>query len=134
MVSGVLAKNDQVSCKKLGLSQLKMYKETLKLIYNNPEFKDAYNNESEDTLLKMLSYMEIIRKKSPDLVKESLMDMQNSDNNLEDVDVEDLTRQFINENIKSFRKLSQLPFEFQPPKGSMESLAKLSYRFIISEN
>ncbi|OGH95910.1 MAG: hypothetical protein A2287_06295 [Candidatus Melainabacteria bacterium RIFOXYA12_FULL_32_12] len=114
-------------------SQLKPYREVLKMVYDNPQFKAIYENESRETVLKILAYLETIREKSYELIKETILDVQIR-TDMDDTEIRDFTKQFINNNLEAVRKLSYLPIELQPSKESMKTLAKLSFKSVISQN
>jgi hypothetical protein len=111
MTTMLLAKDEISSLKP---SHFKQYRNALKLVYSNPEFKAAYRYESGDKVLKMLSCIEIISKKGEEILSEDT----------------DITKQFINDNIGSVRKLSLLPAELQPSREAIETIAKISLTLI----
>lgn len=119
---------------KLKISQLKPYKNVLKVVYNNPDFKNACKSESNITILKMLAYLETLREKSQELVKEILTDVHGNDSKIKEDDIKVFTNQFINNNIETVRRLSMLPLELQPSRESLETLTKLSFGNNISCN
>ena len=136
MSSTLLSKNNTEYTSldaKLKPSQLKPYREVLKIVYDNPAFKSIYKRESRETIFKILAYLETIRHKSYQLIKETILDAKNSTYSETDEDeIREFTKQFINNNLEAVRKLSYLPLELQPSKESMKTLAELSFKSTIS--
>ena len=113
-------------------SQLKPYRNTLKMVYDNPEFKTIYKKESDNTVLRMLSYLEILRKKSEETIRENCEKLKSTLGknylNIDEAALKDTTKQFVNENIESVKKLSLLPTELQPSREALEFLTSLTLK------
>lgn len=114
-------------------AQLKPYREVLKIVYDNPEFKTVYRTESNETILKMLAYFEAMREKSQELAREVIMEFPEK-SNIDAYDIKELTDKFIINNLGAIKRLSKLPLDLQPAKESVEALTRLSFKTIISQN